>query len=332
MLLVGVAAAIAVGVGVMLWAIGPTYSLLYSNLAAEETAQITQALDARAHSLQARRRGQRGQRPGRTARLGASQARRAGPARERRRRERHDQGSRLRRQPVHGERALPARARNRARAHHRLACRTCRARACTSRWRGSPRSSAIVVRAPRRCSCSSRPAAGSMTSRCRRSRISSRRAFRNCRAAQVTVVDQAGRLLSSPDSASDAGAPRQDVRVRASPRRVLCEPHPGDADAARRSGPRARAGRRAGRHGHHRIRRASSSIRRARSCAASPRPRRPRRTAAATRAACPVRSRTSRRSPASHCRPARQPAVAQSRRAIRRAPRAPRLTTPPAPK
>jgi len=46
MLLVGVAAAIAVGVGVMLWAIGPTYSLLYSNLAAEETAQITQALDA----------------------------------------------------------------------------------------------------------------------------------------------------------------------------------------------------------------------------------------------------------------------------------------------
>jgi flagellar M-ring protein FliF len=46
MLLVGVAAAIAVGVGVMLWAIGPTYSLLYSNLAAEETAQITQALDS----------------------------------------------------------------------------------------------------------------------------------------------------------------------------------------------------------------------------------------------------------------------------------------------
>jgi flagellar M-ring protein FliF len=41
MLLVGVAA----GVGVMLWAIGPTYSLLYSNLAPEETAQITQALD-----------------------------------------------------------------------------------------------------------------------------------------------------------------------------------------------------------------------------------------------------------------------------------------------
>ena len=46
MLLIGVAAAIAAGVGVMLWAIGPTYSLLYSNLAADEAAQITQALDS----------------------------------------------------------------------------------------------------------------------------------------------------------------------------------------------------------------------------------------------------------------------------------------------
>jgi flagellar M-ring protein FliF len=45
LLLVGVAAAIAVGVGVMLWSVGPTYSLLYSNLAAEDTAQIAQALD-----------------------------------------------------------------------------------------------------------------------------------------------------------------------------------------------------------------------------------------------------------------------------------------------
>jgi flagellar M-ring protein FliF len=46
MLLVGVAAAVAIGVGVMLWAIGPTYSLLYANLAPEEAAQITQALDS----------------------------------------------------------------------------------------------------------------------------------------------------------------------------------------------------------------------------------------------------------------------------------------------
>ena len=32
-LLVGVAAAVAAGVGVMLWSVGPTYSLLYANLA-----------------------------------------------------------------------------------------------------------------------------------------------------------------------------------------------------------------------------------------------------------------------------------------------------------
>jgi flagellar M-ring protein FliF len=46
LLLIGVAAAIAAGVGVMLWSVGPTYSLLYSNLAAEDAAQITQALDS----------------------------------------------------------------------------------------------------------------------------------------------------------------------------------------------------------------------------------------------------------------------------------------------
>lgn len=45
-LLVGVAAAIAAGVGVMLWSVGPTYSLLFSNLPPEDAASITQALDS----------------------------------------------------------------------------------------------------------------------------------------------------------------------------------------------------------------------------------------------------------------------------------------------
>src|SRR3954469_162939 len=45
-LLVGVAAAIAAGVGVMLWSVGPTYSLLYGNLAAEDAGAVTQALDS----------------------------------------------------------------------------------------------------------------------------------------------------------------------------------------------------------------------------------------------------------------------------------------------
>src|SRR5688572_31663009 len=46
MLLVGVAAAVAAGVGVMLWSVGPTYSLLYANLGGEDAAQVAQALDS----------------------------------------------------------------------------------------------------------------------------------------------------------------------------------------------------------------------------------------------------------------------------------------------
>ena len=45
MLLVGVAAAVAVGVGVMLWSVGPTYTLLYGNLAGEDASQIAQSLE-----------------------------------------------------------------------------------------------------------------------------------------------------------------------------------------------------------------------------------------------------------------------------------------------
>ncbi len=45
-LLIGVALAVAAGVGVTLWSVEPTYSVLHSGLAAEETAQVAQALDA----------------------------------------------------------------------------------------------------------------------------------------------------------------------------------------------------------------------------------------------------------------------------------------------
>jgi flagellar M-ring protein FliF len=48
LLLVGIAAAVAAGVIVVLWSRGPNYSMLYANLAAEDEAQITQALDAAA--------------------------------------------------------------------------------------------------------------------------------------------------------------------------------------------------------------------------------------------------------------------------------------------
>src|SRR5258705_11782857 len=48
MLLIGVAAAVAAGVGVVLWSKEPTYSLLYANLDQQDAAQVTQALDASA--------------------------------------------------------------------------------------------------------------------------------------------------------------------------------------------------------------------------------------------------------------------------------------------
>ena len=46
LLLVGIAAAVAAGVTVVLWSRGPSYSLLYNNLAAEDQAAVAQALDA----------------------------------------------------------------------------------------------------------------------------------------------------------------------------------------------------------------------------------------------------------------------------------------------
>ena len=44
-LLIGIAAAVAAGVGVVLWSKEPTYSLLYGNLGQQDAAQIAQALD-----------------------------------------------------------------------------------------------------------------------------------------------------------------------------------------------------------------------------------------------------------------------------------------------
>src|SRR5689334_19873299 len=46
LLLVGVAAAVAVGVMVVLWSRVPNYSLLYTDLAANDQAAVAQALDS----------------------------------------------------------------------------------------------------------------------------------------------------------------------------------------------------------------------------------------------------------------------------------------------
>ena len=44
-LLIGIAAAVAAGVGIVLWTKEPNYSLLYGNLGQQDAAQIAQALD-----------------------------------------------------------------------------------------------------------------------------------------------------------------------------------------------------------------------------------------------------------------------------------------------
>ena len=44
-MLIGIAAAVAAGVGIVLWSQEPTYSLLYGNLGQQDAAQIAQALD-----------------------------------------------------------------------------------------------------------------------------------------------------------------------------------------------------------------------------------------------------------------------------------------------
>jgi flagellar M-ring protein FliF len=46
LLLVGIAMAVAAGVTVVLWSRGPTYSTLYANLGTQDQAQVTQGLDA----------------------------------------------------------------------------------------------------------------------------------------------------------------------------------------------------------------------------------------------------------------------------------------------
>jgi flagellar M-ring protein FliF len=46
LLLIGIAAAVAAGVWIVLWSRGPTYSLLYANISPQDEAQIAQALEA----------------------------------------------------------------------------------------------------------------------------------------------------------------------------------------------------------------------------------------------------------------------------------------------
>ena len=144
MLLLGVAAAVAAGVGVMLWSVGPTYSLLYSNLAPEDAAQVTQALDSARIPYKLEDGASRGVPAEQLAAARLKLAAQGLP-------EGGGGVNAMTKDPGFGVSAfmesaryhMPWKPNSRAPSPP---CRTCRAHACTWRWRGSRPSSAIASR------------------------------------------------------------------------------------------------------------------------------------------------------------------------------------------
>ena len=250
-LLVGVAAAVAAGVGVMLWSVGPTYSLLYGNLAGEDASQITQALDSARIPYKLEDGGQSISVPAEqlaSARLKlASQGLPEGGG---------GVGA-MTKDPGFGVSAFM----ENARYQHALETELARTIASVQNVQGArvhlamARQSAFVSdRKPGSASVFLQIKAG------RRLDDEQVQAIANLvassipemQASQVTVVDQAGPAAVGAQHRQRSGRARQDVRVRASSGRILYATHPGNAHAAGGAGPRTRPGRGAGRHVDHR--------------------------------------------------------------------------------
>jgi flagellar M-ring protein FliF len=204
MLLIGVAAAIAAGVGVMLWAIGPTYSLLYSNLAPEETAQIAQALDSAQIPYKLDGAGNGISVP--ADRLSAARLKLAAQGLP----ESGGGVSAMTKDPGFGVSQFM----ENARYQHALETELARTIASLQNVQGArvhlamARQSAFVSdRRPGSASVFLQLKAGRRLDEEQVQAIANLVAssIPELNAAQVTVVDQAGRLLSSPDSNSDAG-------------------------------------------------------------------------------------------------------------------------------
>jgi flagellar M-ring protein FliF len=80
LLLLGIAAAVAVGVTVVLWWRGPNWSLLYGNLSDSDASSVVQALQTAGDRVQARQQQRRDHGAGRTGARGAAAAGRTGTA------------------------------------------------------------------------------------------------------------------------------------------------------------------------------------------------------------------------------------------------------------
>ena len=289
LLLVGLAAAVAAGVALVLWSQGENYTPLYSGLADRDVGEITAQLDSANVPYELDSATGSLLVPADRKYEVRMQLASVGLAARRRFRHRGDAGAQLvRPNAVHGERAVRARRRNRARAHDRQhAARRDGARA--------PRAAAAVgvlaaeARAERVRDAEAVLRAGaSTTSRCSPSCTSSRRACRISSPSRVTVVDQTGALLTSPERRLDGEPHELAVRLPQASRERLLAAHPEPASArssaqiacAPACPPRSISRRSS--------RRARASIRTCSSSAASKRART--RAAATACRACPARS------------------------------------------
>ncbi len=283
-LLVGVAAAVAAGVGVMLWSVGPTYSLLYANLSGEDASQITQALDSARILYKLEDGGQSISVP--AEQLAAARLKLAAQGLP----ESGGGVNAMTKDPGFGVSAFM----ESARYQHALETELARTIASLQNVQGarvhlamagSPPSSAIAGRARPRCSCRSRRAVVSMTSRCRPSPIWSLPAFRKCRPRRSPWWTRRGDCCPRPMATAT-----RPCATRCSSSRIGSKNPMRSASrrCSRRWWVRGACARRSWRRWTWPppSRPASSTTRKARWCAANPWPRRPRRMAPPAPAVC----------------------------------------------
>ena len=234
LLLVGVAAAVAAGVMVVLWSRGPNFSLLYARSRLDRPGAGRAGARFRRHSLSSRGRLERHLGALRAPERCAPEARGPGPARRQRRLRDHGKD------PGFGVSQFM----ENARYQHALETELARTIASLRPVEGArvhlavPRQSAFVRdRRPASASVFVQLKAGK---RLEQEQIQSivnlvASSIPELEASHVTVVDQQGRLLSAPQGDSEARAARAAVRADAAARRRIRAAHRSAAHAVRRA-------------------------------------------------------------------------------------------------